>query len=172
MLRLFFSSHNTPSKRINTFNNTRRASTTPEDVLSITEKEALKENIKQNKDLRDEDKTAFQDYLGVHANHLSRRVRIYKHPKSASQQGWGSVFKWTIEFDQGDKWNNPLMGWTSSRDPLDTVSLEFENQESAINFCKQQGLQYDVEEDNMLRDNKRTYGSKFKYVPPPKKSYS
>jgi len=64
------------------------------------------------------------------------------------------------------------MGWTSSRDPLDTVSLEFENQESAINFCKQQGLQYDVEEDNMLRDNKRTYGSKFKYVPPPKKSYS
>lgn len=52
------------------------------------------------------------------------QVRIYCPAKSASTQGLArssfnqSGTNWRIEFVTQEKWVNPLMGWTSSSDPM------------------------------------------------------
>ena len=52
---------------------------------------------------------------------------IYTPARSASQQGMGNtVFAkgnamWRIEFETQAKWENPLMGWTSTADPRENV---------------------------------------------------
>ena len=43
-----------------------------------------------------------------------RSVRIYKPAKSATQSGVEKTTKWRMDFDITNKWQNPLMGWTSS----------------------------------------------------------
>lgn len=55
------------------------------------------------------------------------------------------------------RWVNPLMGWTSSADPLENVaraSLRFYTQDEAIAFCKKHGWEYEVETPNP-RSSKR-----------------
>jgi len=46
------------------------------------------------------------------------------------------------------KWVNPLIGWTSTADHMETVSrqLYFPTKEAAIAFAEKSGLIYEVEE--------------------------
>uniref|UniRef100_A0A1U7VRZ8 NADH dehydrogenase [ubiquinone] iron-sulfur protein 4, mitochondrial n=1 Tax=Nicotiana sylvestris TaxID=4096 RepID=A0A1U7VRZ8_NICSY len=55
--------------------------------------------------------------------------------RTASQQGSGKVGRWKINFLSTQKWENPLMGWTSTGDPyanVDDSALSFESEEPAI----------------------------------------
>lgn len=52
---------------------------------------------------------------GVPEEHIhSRRVRISLPPKNAMQSGTSNLDFWKIEFDSRERWENPLMGWTST----------------------------------------------------------
>lgn len=52
---------------------------------------------------------------GVPEEHIkTRRVRIYQPAKSAMQSGTNNIHFWQIDFDTRERWENPLMGWTSS----------------------------------------------------------
>lgn len=52
---------------------------------------------------------------GVPEEHIkTRRVRIYCPAKSAMQSGTNNVHFWQIDFDTRERWENPLMGWTST----------------------------------------------------------
>lgn len=45
------------------------------------------------------------------------------------------------------RWENPLIGWTSTADPLDNVgraALNFHTQEDAESFCRKHGWQFEV----------------------------
>ncbi|KAM0061197.1 putative NADH:ubiquinone reductase (H(+)-translocating) [Helianthus debilis subsp. tardiflorus] len=53
---------------------------------------------------------------GIPEEQLQRRVVIYSSARTTSQQGAGKVGKWKINFMSTQKWENPLMGWTSTRD--------------------------------------------------------
>ncbi|KAH9689947.1 NADH dehydrogenase iron-sulfur protein 4 [Citrus sinensis] len=64
---------------------------------------------------------------GIPEQHLRRRVIIYSPARTASQQGSGKVGKWFINFLSTQKWENPLMGWTSTGDPYANVG-------EAVNF--------------------------------------
>jgi NADH dehydrogenase (ubiquinone) Fe-S protein 4 len=44
----------------------------------------------------------------------SRTVRIFSPAKNAMQSGTFKTNKWRIEFDTQERWENPLMGWTST----------------------------------------------------------
>ena len=52
---------------------------------------------------------------------------IYTPARSASQQGMGNTIfakgnsMWRIEFETEGKWENPLMGWTSTADPRENM---------------------------------------------------
>ncbi|XP_044475916.1 NADH dehydrogenase [ubiquinone] iron-sulfur protein 4, mitochondrial-like isoform X2 [Mangifera indica] len=84
---------------------------------------------------------------GIPEQHLRRRVVIYSPARTATQQGSGKVGKWTINFLSTHKWENPLMGWTSTGDPYANVGeagLSFDNEDAAKAFCEKYGWEYVV----------------------------
>ncbi|KAF7830537.1 NADH dehydrogenase [ubiquinone] iron-sulfur protein 4, mitochondrial [Senna tora] len=84
---------------------------------------------------------------GIPQEHLRRRVIIYSPARTASQQGSGKVGKWKINFLSTQKWENPLMGWTSTGDPYAYVGeagLCFDSEEAARTFAEKHGWEYTV----------------------------
>ncbi|KAK4260191.1 hypothetical protein QN277_003337 [Acacia crassicarpa] len=82
---------------------------------------------------------------GIPEEHLRRRVVIYSPARTASQQGSGKVGKWKINFLSTQKWENPLMGWTSTGDPYANVgdaALSFDSAEAAKAFAEKHGWDY------------------------------
>lgn len=52
---------------------------------------------------------------GVPEEHVKgRRVRIHMPPKNAMQSGTNNIGTWQIDFDNRERWENPLMGWCST----------------------------------------------------------
>ncbi|CAL5383861.1 unnamed protein product [Camellia sinensis] len=79
--------------------------------------------------------------------HLRRRVVIYSPAHTATQQGSGKVGRWKINFLSTRKWENPLMGWTSTGDPYANVGdagLSFDSEEAAKAFAEKHGGEYVV----------------------------
>jgi NADH dehydrogenase (ubiquinone) Fe-S protein 4 len=75
---------------------------------------------------------------------LKRTVQIVIPPKSAMQSGVNNACHIELTFDRNqEKWENPLMGWTSSRDTMQAVSIRFGRVEEARRFAERQG--WDVE---------------------------
>mmetsp|Transcript_47120 Transcript_47120/g.73728 ORF Transcript_47120/g.73728 Transcript_47120/m.73728 type:complete len:102 (+) Transcript_47120:68-373(+) len=76
---------------------------------------------------------------------------------------------WKIQFDMKHKWANPLMGWTSGKDPLGSqtfIHLNFPTKESAEDFVKKHGMAYRIEEEKVSTVNKRitkAYADNFKW---------
>ncbi|CAN4083035.1 unnamed protein product [Withania somnifera] len=84
---------------------------------------------------------------GIPDEHLRRRVVIFSPARTASQQGSGKVGRWKINFLSTQKWENPLMGWTSTGDPYANVgdsALSFESEEAAKAFAEKHGWEYTV----------------------------
>ena len=97
---------------------------------------------------------------------ISRRsVRIYRPAKTAMQSGTNETEQWKIDFDSKDRWENPLMGWSSSGDPVQAVRIKFNTKEAAIAFAERQGYDYWVQEPNEGRFQVKSYSDNFKYVP-------
>ncbi|MFS7935474.1 putative NADH:ubiquinone reductase (H(+)-translocating) [Helianthus anomalus] len=79
---------------------------------------------------------------GIPEEHLQRRVIIYSPARTASQQGAGKVGKWKINFMSTQKWENPLMGWTFTRDLYANVgdsALSFKSEAVAKAFVERHG---------------------------------
>jgi osmotically-inducible protein OsmY len=80
-------------------------------------------------------------------------VRIYVPARSPMQSGRRRC-KWVLEFEPSrPKIIEPLMGWTSSEDPLETISrLQFADRQSAIDFALRHGWPYVVHEPTAMRE--------------------
>ena len=77
---------------------------------------------------------------GIPREHALRKAIIYQPAKGVvggSTGGEGGRTKlWRLEFKEtGDKWTNPLMGWTSTRDPLSWHHMTFETAGEAEAFA-------------------------------------
>ncbi|KDO78909.1 hypothetical protein CISIN_1g029470mg [Citrus sinensis] len=84
---------------------------------------------------------------GIPEEHLRRRVVIYTPARTATQQGSGKLGRWKINFMSTQKWENPLMGWTSTGDPYANVGdagLSFDSKEAAREFAERHGWEYVV----------------------------
>ncbi|ELT93465.1 hypothetical protein CAPTEDRAFT_40375, partial [Capitella teleta] len=52
---------------------------------------------------------------GVPQEHVKERyVRIFVPAKNAMQSGTNKTKRWKMEFDNRERWENPLMGWIST----------------------------------------------------------
>ncbi|XP_014790341.1 NADH dehydrogenase [ubiquinone] iron-sulfur protein 4, mitochondrial, partial [Octopus bimaculoides] len=69
----------------------------------------------------------------------TRMARIYVPARNAMQSGSFGTRRWMIEFDTQGRWENPLMGWCSTADPLSNLKLDFATQEDAIEYCEKNG---------------------------------
>ncbi|KAE9457252.1 hypothetical protein C3L33_10845, partial [Rhododendron williamsianum] len=98
---------------------------------------------------------------GIPEEHLRRRVVIYSPARTATQQGSGKV----------GRWENPLMGWTSTGDPYANVGdagLSFDSEEAAKAFAEKYGWEYVVKKRHTPILKVKSYADNFKWKGPPK----
>ncbi|XP_022213369.1 NADH dehydrogenase [ubiquinone] iron-sulfur protein 4, mitochondrial-like [Drosophila obscura] len=103
---------------------------------------------------------------GVPAKLLKeRRVRIHIPPKNAMQSGTSNLNKWQIEFDNRERWENPLMGWASSGDPLSNLNLHFGTKDEAVTYCERNGWRWyiDAQEKKPKKQPVKSYGVNFSW---------
>ncbi|XP_011177063.1 NADH dehydrogenase [ubiquinone] iron-sulfur protein 4, mitochondrial [Zeugodacus cucurbitae] len=100
---------------------------------------------------------------GVPEEHVKeRRVRIHLPPKNTMQSGTDNLHHWVIEFDNRERWENPLMGWTSTGDPLSNLEVSFGSKEEAIEHCERNGWRWFVDGDDKPKvERVKNYGLNF-----------
>lgn len=101
---------------------------------------------------------------GVPEEHIkTRQVRIYQPAKNVMQSGSNNTHFWQIEFDTRERWENPLMGWTSTGDPMSNLKVDFASKEEAIQHCRKMGWQFSVQTPIEDKPKPRTYGTNFSW---------
>ena len=103
--------------------------------------------------------------MGVPEEHVKeRRVRIFIPPKNAMQSGTNNIQTWRMEFDNRERWENPLMGWCSTGDPLSNMNIEFNTKEEAIDHCEKNGWRWFVSsEEKPKKERVKNYGVNFSW---------
>ncbi|CAO3660525.1 unnamed protein product [Umbelopsis ramanniana] len=95
-----------------------------------------------------------------------RTVRIYRPARTATQSGKQGAKLWKIDFDilpDGARWENPLIGWASSSDYQQALTMKFAEKDQAISFAEKQGWNYYVQEPKEVKFVKKSYADNFKY---------
>ena len=96
-------------------------------------------------------------------------ARIYKPSKTAMQSGQAATKDWLLEFEPEEpRTIEPLMGWTSSGDMKQQLTLHFDTKEDAIAYCERKGIAYQVIEpkDSVHRSIAYADNFAFKRVEP------
>ena len=91
-----------------------------------------------------------------------KKAKIYKPTKTAMQSGMNNTKKWIIEFYTKKPGINPLMGWESSTDTLSEVKLEFTTKELAVNYAKNNKIDFEIVEPKTRNIIKKSYADNFK----------
>ncbi|CAI5501387.1 unnamed protein product [Closterium sp. Naga37s-1] len=123
---------------------------------------------------------------GIPKEQLQRKVVVYSPARAASQQGMGRHGQWKIRFDTTSKWENPLMGWTSTADPMACVAdpadhalsfllsqlkrdpmaysaLSFHSKQDAVDFVERHGWHYQVLEPQKPIKKPKSYAENFRW---------
>jgi len=79
------------------------------------------------------------------------------------QSGTNATQKWRIEWDAWERWENRLMGWCSTGDPLSNTIVEFSDLEDAIAYCERNKWNFEVEQPQKLRRLKKNYGENYSW---------
>ena len=90
-----------------------------------------------------------------------KKAKIYKPAKTVMQSGERNTKNWLLEFDTLNTGINPLMGWESSKDTMSEVKLEFSTREQAINYAKQNNIDYYVIEPQKKKTIRKSYTDNF-----------
>ncbi|XP_016416577.1 NADH dehydrogenase [ubiquinone] iron-sulfur protein 4, mitochondrial-like [Sinocyclocheilus rhinocerous] len=101
---------------------------------------------------------------GVPEEHIkTRKVCIFVPARNAMQSGVKNTQKWKMDFDTRERWENPLMGWASTADPLSNMVLTFSTKEDAITFVEKNGWSYDIAEKRVPKLRVKSYGANFSW---------
>ncbi len=101
---------------------------------------------------------------GIPDEHIkTRRVRIFVPARNAMQSGTNNTHQWKLEFETRERWENPLMGWGSTADPLSNISLPFCSKEEAASFAEKNGRWYEIEEPSTKAMKPKSYGANFSW---------
>jgi hypothetical protein len=67
----------------------------------------------------------------------SMTARIFKPAKNAMQSGRAQTKEWRLEYEpEQPRAIEPLMGWTSSGDMKQQLTLHFDSKEEAVAYCE------------------------------------
>ncbi|KAJ3228533.1 hypothetical protein HDU81_006132 [Chytriomyces hyalinus] len=112
-----------------------------------------------------DDRRIFQAEIlsGAPPSLTSHPVRIYRPANTPTQNGSARFNHWKIDFDTQDRWENSLMGWASSADPVQALSIKFLTKEDAILFAERQGYDYWVDLPKEAAFKPKLYADNFKY---------
>ena len=74
-------------------------------------------------------------------------ARIFKPAKNAMQSGKAVTKEWRLDYEpEQPRVVEPLMGWTSSDDMKQQLTIRFDTREDAIAYCERKGIPYQVQE--------------------------
>ena len=90
-----------------------------------------------------------------------KKAKIYKPAKTAMQSGKRNTKKWLLEFYTDHRKLSPLMGWETSSNTLSEVKLEFSSRDEAINYAKNNNIDYDLIEPKKRKVVKKSYADNF-----------
>jgi hypothetical protein len=98
----------------------------------------------------------------------SRKVRIFEPGHHAMQNMpekdlWNDNKRWVMDFEPKEIWNNNLMGWTSTRDPMCNLRIRFPSIEKAIKFAEKHGMHYTVYPAHEKKVKGKSYAWNFKW---------
>ena len=72
-------------------------------------------------------------------------ARIFKPAKNAMQSGVAMTKEWQLDYEpEQARVIEPLMGWTSSGDMKQQITLRFDTREDAVAYCEREGIPYEV----------------------------
>ncbi len=77
------------------------------------------------------------------------------------QSGRGKLKNWILEFETKDPSINPLMGWETSSDTLEEVTLKFPTKEKAVAYAKENNISYKIIEPNKKEFVIKSYADNF-----------
>ena len=91
-------------------------------------------------------------------------VRIYQPSKTAMQSGRAKTHRWMLDYEiETPRRPEPLMGWTSSMDMKQQVTLRFQTREDAIAYCEREGIAYQVIEPEPRVGRQVAYADNFAF---------
>lgn len=89
------------------------------------------------------DNTKASTFTGTPASLLGKRIVKIFQPPQGVQNGNQNTTVWRMQWEDEytKRWTNPLMGWTSTSDPLSNthMTLEFHTAEDAVRFAEENG---------------------------------
>jgi ETC complex I subunit conserved region len=91
-------------------------------------------------------------------------ARIFKPAKNAMQSGRAKIKKWQLDYEpEQPRAIEPLMGWTSSGDMKQQLTLGFDTKEEAITYCERMGIPYQVIEPKDSTRRPVAYADNFSF---------
>jgi hypothetical protein len=93
---------------------------------------------------------------------MKNKAKIYIPSKSAMQSGRGKQKKWLLEFATRDTKVSPLMGWESSDDTLSEIKLEFSTKDKAIEYARNNNIDFRIIEPKIKKFIIKSYEDNFK----------
>jgi hypothetical protein len=92
------------------------------------------------------------------------RARIYKPARNAMQSGKARTKQWLLDYEpEQPRRIDPLMGWTSSGDMRQQVSLEFDSAEEAVAYAEAHGIAYQLFEPLPPKPRPKSYADNFRF---------
>lgn len=91
-------------------------------------------------------------------------ARISKPAKNAMQSGIAKTREWQLEYEpEQPQVIEPLMGWTSSGDMKQQLTIRFDSKEDAIAYCEREGIPYQVIEPKQPARRQAAYSDNFAF---------
>ena len=91
-------------------------------------------------------------------------ARIFKAAKNAMQSGTAKTKDWQLDYEpEQPRVIEPLMGWTSSGDMKQQLTLRFESREEAVAYCEREGIPYQVIEPKAIARRPAAYADNFAF---------
>merc|ERR1712086_7254 len=95
---------------------------------------------------------------GMQGAQLAHKAYIFSTTKSAMQSGAEKIGMWKMEFENPERWRNPLMGYVSSADPASSLKMKFPTKESALAYAEKMGYDYELSESVYPEENSNDRG--------------
>jgi ETC complex I subunit conserved region len=107
----------------------------------------------------------FNPFLFVPRKALtSMTARIFKPAKNAMQSGKAATLEWQLDYEpEQPRIVEPLMGWTSSGDMKQQVTLRFDTKEEAVAYCERKGIPYQLLEPKEPVRRQAAYADNFAF---------
>jgi hypothetical protein len=80
------------------------------------------------------------------------------------QSGTAKTREWQLDYEpEQPRAIEPLMGWTSSGDMKQQLTLHFDTKEDAIAYCERMGIAYQVIEPRDSKQRQVAYADNFAF---------